>query len=97
MFFLTGGYFVVELVYGIIIGSLALQADAFHMASDLIALVVGFYSLIVARRAPTPIASFGWMRMEVHSTSLAQQGASLSDYHPLTMPRPLLTRLLVHS
>ena len=65
MFFLTGGYFVVELVYGIIIGSLALQADAFHMASDLIALVVGFYSLIVARRAPTPIASFGWMRMEV--------------------------------
>jgi len=39
MFFLTGGFFFVELVYGTIIGSLALQADAFHMASDLIALV----------------------------------------------------------
>ena len=39
MFFLTGGYFLVELIYGMIIGSLALQADAFHMASDLIALV----------------------------------------------------------
>ena len=65
MFFLTGGYFLVELIYGMIIGSLALQADAFHMASDLIALVVGFYSLHASRRAPTAIASYGWTRMEV--------------------------------
>lgn len=65
MSFLTGGFFFVELIYGFAIGSLALQADAFHMASDLIALFVGFYSLRAAQREATVFATYGWTRMEI--------------------------------
>jgi len=48
MFFLTGGYFLVEIIWGVAIESLALVADAMHMLSDVIALVVGFYALKVS-------------------------------------------------
>ena len=53
MFVLTGGYFIVELVYGIVFGSLALLADAMHMLSDFIALAVGFYAQIVGISSPS--------------------------------------------
>jgi len=65
MFVLTGAYFIIELVYGLTTGSLALIADSVHMLSDLIALLVGFYSLKVARRSRTDSHTFGWTRMEV--------------------------------
>ena len=65
MSFLTGGYFFVELIVGLAIGSLALQADAFHMVSDLISLAIGFYSLRATKRCASVTASFGWKRMEV--------------------------------
>src|SRR3972149_8110437 len=45
MMFLTASFFLVELIVGIIVGSLALQADALHMLSDLLAQIIAFYSL----------------------------------------------------
>ena len=65
MLVLTGGFFIVELVGGIVIGSLALMADAFHMLSDMLALIVGFYALRLSRRHSSSDASFGWARAEV--------------------------------
>jgi solute carrier family 30 (zinc transporter), member 1 len=65
MLVLTGGFFIVELVGGIVIGSLALMADAFHMLSDMLALIVGFYALRLSRRHSSSNASFGWARAEV--------------------------------
>ena len=50
MIVLTGTFFLVELIFGIAIGSLTLQADAFHMASDLIALIIGLLSSHYAKK-----------------------------------------------
>lgn len=47
---ITGFFFVVEIVFGIYTGSLALQADAFHMASDFIAILMTMYSIKVKNK-----------------------------------------------
>ena len=47
MLVLTGGYFVVELIVGILVESLALVADAMHMLSDLISLLIGYWAMRV--------------------------------------------------
>lgn len=41
MLVLTFGFFIVELVVGLMTGSLALVSDSYHMLSDTIALVIG--------------------------------------------------------
>jgi zinc transporter 1 len=64
MFFLTGGYFVVELVVGLAIGSLALLSDAFHMLSDLMGLVVGFWAVRLSRSSKG-LNTFHFGRAEV--------------------------------
>ena len=51
MMFLTGGFMIIEFVVGIYAGALALQADAMHMASDLIALIVGYWARIRDRKS----------------------------------------------
>lgn len=65
MLILTSSYFIVELVFGVSIGSLALIADAIHMLSDMIALIVGVYVTQTSNKTKTTIATYGWRRMEV--------------------------------
>lgn len=65
MIFLVGSFFFVEIITGIIIESLALQADAIHMLADLFALIVAFYSVILIQRNTTDRATFGWIRAEI--------------------------------
>jgi zinc transporter 1 len=62
---LTTTFMLVELSVGVWLGSLALYADAIHMLSDLISLIIGFYSFRVATRPRSSRASFGFSRMEV--------------------------------
>lgn len=63
---LVGGFFVVELVVGIGVGSLALIADAGHVFTDVMALAMGLSALLLARHgATTDARSFGWHRAEV--------------------------------
>lgn len=63
---LIGGFFVVELITGILVNSLALIADAGHMLTDVVALVMGLAALLLARHGRTTDArSFGWYRAEV--------------------------------
>ncbi len=63
---LIGGFFVVELVVGIAINSLALIADAGHMATDVVAVSMGLSALLLARHGRiTDGRSFGWYRAEV--------------------------------
>ena len=45
---LTGSFFVVELVVGYLTNSLALVGDAYHMLSDVIALIIGVASVRVS-------------------------------------------------
>ncbi|AZG47824.1 Cadmium, cobalt and zinc/H(+)-K(+) antiporter [Gordonia insulae] len=60
------GYFVVELVTGLLVNSLALIADAGHMLTDVVALVMGLVALLLAKHgSTTDDRSFGWHRAEV--------------------------------
>ena len=59
-------FFVVELTTALIIGSLALLADASHMLTDLVALFMGLTALMLARRGSKSAArTYGWHRAEV--------------------------------
>jgi len=62
---LTAGYAVVEAAGGWLAGSLALLSDAGHMATDAAALGLALFAQWVARRPPSPRASYGYARAEV--------------------------------
>jgi cobalt-zinc-cadmium efflux system protein len=62
---LTAAFAVAELVGGLISGSVALVADAAHMASDSASLGLALGAVWLARRAPTARMSFGWRRAEI--------------------------------
>lgn len=64
MIVLVGAYFFVELGAGIVLGSLALESDALHMAGDLIALCIGLYAERVRTRT-APNATYGFVRADV--------------------------------
>jgi zinc transporter 1 len=58
-------FFLVELISGLVVHSLALTADAFHMLNDIISLIVGLWAVTVAKRATTNRFSYGWVRAEI--------------------------------
>jgi cobalt-zinc-cadmium efflux system protein len=58
-------FLVVEVVGSILSGSLALLADAGHMLSDLVGLVVALLALVIAARPATDRQTFGYQRAEV--------------------------------
>jgi cobalt-zinc-cadmium efflux system protein len=62
---LTGGYAIVEAIGGWLAGSLALLSDAGHMATDAAALGLALFAQWVAKRPPSPRASYGYARAEV--------------------------------
>lgn len=62
---LTGGYMLVQVIGGVLSGSLALLADAGHMLSDTAALGLAWSAFRMGRRPPTEAKSFGWHRIEV--------------------------------
>jgi cobalt-zinc-cadmium efflux system protein len=62
---LTAVYTVVEVVGGLLTGSLALLADAVHMLSDNVALALALVALWLASRPSTPERTYGYKRAEV--------------------------------
>lgn len=71
-FGLVGAYFVVELVTGLISGSLALLSDAGHMAADVVTLGAALVATRIATRADTTgRRTFGSYRAEVFASGLA--------------------------
>lgn len=62
---LNGGFLVVEVVGGLVFGSLALLADAGHMLSDVVALGVALVAHGLVARPATSRHSFGLQRAEV--------------------------------
>jgi len=71
-FVLIGSYFVVELVYGLISGSLALLSDAGHMAADVVTLGAALVATRIATRPDTTgRRSYGSYRAEVFASLLA--------------------------
>lgn len=62
---IIAAFLVVQVVGGLLSGSLALLADAGHMASDLIGLVVALVAASVAVRPATDRQTYGYRRAEV--------------------------------
>ncbi len=62
---LAASYMIAEVVGGLWTGSLALLADAGHMASDVAALALSLFALWLAER-PAPLSrTFGYRRIEI--------------------------------
>jgi len=63
---ILGAFFAIEVTTAIVIGSIALLADAGHMLTDLVALFMGLIALLLARHGPASAArTYGWHRAEV--------------------------------
>jgi cobalt-zinc-cadmium efflux system protein len=63
---MLGGFFVVELTTAVLIGSIALLADAGHILTDVAAAFMGLCALVLARRgSSSPGRTYGWHRAEV--------------------------------
>jgi cobalt-zinc-cadmium efflux system protein len=62
---LVGGYTIVEVVGGLLTGSLALLADAGHMLADVTSLVLALFAGWLAKRPATLQRSFGYQRAEI--------------------------------
>jgi cobalt-zinc-cadmium efflux system protein len=62
---LTGGFMLVEVVGGLLSGSLALLADAGHMLTDVGALALAYAGVRFAERPGDPQRTYGYARLEV--------------------------------
>lgn len=62
---IVGAVLVLEVVGAWLSGSLALLADAGHMFSDLIGLIIALVAVIVAARPATDRQTYGYQRVEV--------------------------------
>ncbi|HET8521879.1 MAG TPA: cation diffusion facilitator family transporter [Thermomicrobiales bacterium] len=62
---ITTVFLIVEIIGGLTAESLALLADAGHMATDVAALALSLFAIWLARRPATPRHSFGYLRAEI--------------------------------
>ena len=62
---LTFGFMLTEVVGGLISGSLALLADAGHMFSDALALMLSWLAFKYSNKDPDERCSFGWHRFQI--------------------------------
>ena len=62
---LTSVYFVVQIIIGVAIGSLALISDAGHMLIDVCGLVMALVAMSFSQRPATPNRTYGFYRAEI--------------------------------
>lgn len=64
-FALTFGYFIVEVVGGILTNSLALLADAAHMLTDVLGLGLALFATWISQKPATQEKTYGYYRFEI--------------------------------
>ena len=62
---LTGSFLVVEVIYGLLSGSLALLSDAGHMLTDVAALALSLFAIRMGQRPADRRRTFGYRRTEI--------------------------------
>ena len=62
-FGVTATFMIIEVIGGLVSGSLALLADAGHMLTDAAALLFALLAVQFARRPPNTRHTFGWLRL----------------------------------
>jgi len=65
VFSITLGYLIIEVIGGLLTGSLALLADAGHMLTDVGGLAISLFVMWFSQRPPTPQKSYGYYRVEI--------------------------------
>ncbi|KAI0030644.1 cation efflux protein [Vararia minispora EC-137] len=59
-------FFLLEIIVGYAVGSLALVADSFHMLNDIVSLVIALYAIKLTSQINTDTRySYGWHRAEI--------------------------------
>lgn len=59
-------FFLLEIIVGYMVNSLALIADSFHMLNDIISLIVALWAVSVAKtRSADGEYTYGWLRAEI--------------------------------
>ena len=93
---------VVQVIGGILSGSMALISDALHNLSDFVSLVINYAALIIGKRVPTARYTFGFKRVEIFATLISVAllyGAAFyiaaEAWHRLYAPRPISGRLVI--
>ncbi|EXJ88375.1 CDF family cation efflux system protein [Capronia coronata CBS 617.96] len=61
---IDSAFFLVELIVGYSVHSLALVADSFHMLNDVLSLCVGLWAVRVANTESSKMYTYGWQRAE---------------------------------
>lgn len=59
---LNAGFVALEIFFGIAVHSAALLADAVHNLGDVFGLLIAWGSVLLARRRPTALRTYGWGR-----------------------------------
>ncbi|SPP66312.1 cation diffusion facilitator family transporter [Nitrospira lenta] len=67
---ITGTFMIIEVVGGLLTGSLALLADAGHMLTDVAALSLSAFAIWMAARPSTPDKSYGYHRAEILAAAI---------------------------
>ena len=62
---LTSAYLLAEVIGGVLTGSLALLADAGHMLTDVLGLVLALFAIWFAGKPATPERTYGYHRAEI--------------------------------
>ncbi|KAJ2455784.1 Zinc resistance conferring protein [Coemansia sp. RSA 2336] len=66
MLFLSSTMFFVELVVGVVAGSITLVADSFHMLNDVLGMVIALWAILMAKSTKAvPNNTYGWQRAEI--------------------------------
>ena len=96
------GFVGVEVVAGLLAGSMALIADAGHNLSDVLGLALAWFGAHLARRPPTPRRSWGWHRASIlaalgNATLLlvAVGAIALEAVQRLLTPEPVATGIVL--
>ncbi|MDW0178971.1 MAG: cation diffusion facilitator family transporter, partial [Nitrososphaeraceae archaeon] len=67
---LTSAFFVVQVLVGFNIGSLALISDAGHMLVDVAGLVMALLAISFSQKPATPVRTYGFYRAEILASLL---------------------------
>ncbi len=62
---LTSIYFIVEVIGGLVSGSLSLLGDAGHMLRDIFSLFITLSAIKIAKKLPSKTKTFGYHRVEI--------------------------------
>ncbi|PVU92869.1 hypothetical protein BB561_003570 [Smittium simulii] len=66
MLFFSIILFFLELIVGLVAGSIALVADSFHMLNDVLSLVIALYAIKLSKKKNfNPRNTYGWQRSEI--------------------------------